>query len=190
MTYVSYAEGFKGGGWNSHFNALLTADQQAALHQFDQEEAQTIEIGAKLDLADNTVRLNLAVFTSDYTDMQVTYRGPAPAGVAPFITNAGKASIDGAEAELTWAPTPDWRIEGSIGYLDATIDSLENIAFAVLPPGLWAGNRLPFAPEWQGHVGIAYTRASGMRDSAARRCVVSGRDVLRCDQHARDRAAG
>ena len=161
MTYVSYAEGFKGGGWNSHFNAPLTAEQQAALHEFDQEEAETIEIGAKLDLADNTVRLNVAAFTSDYTDMQVTYRGPAPAGVAPFITNAGKASIDGAEAEITWAPTADWRIEGSIGYLDATIDSLQNIAFAVLPAELRAGNRLPFAPEWQGHVGIAYTAHAG-----------------------------
>lgn len=161
MTYVSYAEGFKGGGWNSHFNAPLTAEQQAALHEFDQEEAETIEVGAKLDLADNRVRLNVAVFTSDYTDMQVTYRGPAPAGVAPFITNAGKASIDGAEAEITWAPTPDWRIEGSVGYLDATIDSLQNIAFAVLPAELRAGNRLPFAPEWQGHVGIAYSAHAG-----------------------------
>ena len=31
MTYLSYSEGFKGGGWNSHFNAVLTAEQQAAL---------------------------------------------------------------------------------------------------------------------------------------------------------------
>jgi iron complex outermembrane recepter protein len=160
MTYVSYAEGFKGGGWNSHFNAVLTPAQQEALQEFEQEEAQTIEVGAKFDLG-GTVRLNLAAFTSDYKDMQVTYRGPAPAGVAPFLTNAGKASIDGAEAELTWAPAQDWRIEGSIGYLDATIDSLDNIPLAVLPPGLLEGNRLPFAPEWQAHVGIAYTAHAG-----------------------------
>jgi iron complex outermembrane recepter protein len=160
MTYVSYAEGFKGGGWNSHFNAVLTPEQQAQLHKFQQEEAQTIEVGAKFDIG-GTVRLNLAAFTSDYKDMQVTYRGPAPAGVAPFLTNAGKASIDGAEAELTWAPTQDWRIEGSVGYLDATIDSLDNIPLAVLPPGLLPGNRLPFAPEWQAHVGLAYTAHAG-----------------------------
>ncbi|MGH8189609.1 MAG: TonB-dependent receptor, partial [Steroidobacteraceae bacterium] len=161
MTYLSYAEGFKGGGWNSHFNAPLTAEQQAALHKFEQEEAETIEVGAKLDLADNTVRLNFAVFTSDYTDMQVTYRGPAPAGVAPFLTNAGKASIDGAEVELTVAPNSDLRIEGSLGYLDATIDDLQNIAFAVLPAELREGNVLPFAPEWQGHLGVAYTARIG-----------------------------
>ncbi|HKE95361.1 MAG TPA: TonB-dependent receptor, partial [Povalibacter sp.] len=121
MAYLSYAEGFKGGGWNSHFNAVLTPEQQAALQEFQQEEAKTIELGVKLDFADETARLNAAVFTSDYTDMQVTYRGPLPNGVAPFLTNAGKASIDGGEVEFTWAPTADWMIDASVGYLDAKI---------------------------------------------------------------------
>ncbi len=161
MSYLSYSEGFKGGGWNSHFNAVLTPEQQAALHPFAPEEAQTIELGTKLDLADNTLRLNLAIFSSDYTDMQLTYRGPAPAGVAPFVTNAGETSIDGAEVELTWLPLPDLNIEASLGDLDATIDSLDNIPFAVLPPGLVEGNALPYAPELQGHFGIAYTAHAG-----------------------------
>ncbi len=161
MTYLSYAEGFKGGGWNSHFNAVLTAEQQAALHPFKPEEADTIELGFKLDLVGNTLRLNGAIFTGDYTDMQVTYRGPAPNGVAPFLTNAGKASIDGAELEATWAPTVDFTMELSIGYLDATIDSLDNIPLAILPPGLIEGNVLPFAPEWQGHIGADYTMHAG-----------------------------
>ena len=161
MTYLSYSEGFKGGGWNSHFNAVLTPEQQAALHPFAPEEARTIELGTKLDLAGNTLRLNLAIFSSDYTDMQLTYRGPAPAGVAPFVTNAGETSIDGAEAELTWVPTESLVLEASLGYLDATIDSLSNIPFAVLPPGLVEGNRLPYAPELQGHFGIGYTAHAG-----------------------------
>jgi iron complex outermembrane recepter protein len=160
MTYVSYAEGFKGGGWNSHFNAPLTAEQQAALQKFEQEEAKTIEVGAKLDLS-NVVRINIAAFTADYTDMQVTYRGPLPAGVAPFLTNAGKASIDGAEVEVTWAPTAEWVIEGSVGYLDAQIDELNAKPLLILPPGLVAGNALPFAPEWQGHVGVSYSAHVG-----------------------------
>jgi iron complex outermembrane receptor protein len=161
MTYLSYSEGFKGGGWNSHFNAVLTPAQQAALHPFAPEEAQTIELGAKFDLAGNTLRLNMAVFSSDYTDMQLTYRGPAPAGVAPFVTNAGETSIDGAEVELTWLPIESLQLEASMGYLDATIDSLSNIPFAVLPPGLVEGNALPYAPEFQGHFGIGYTAHAG-----------------------------
>jgi iron complex outermembrane receptor protein len=155
MTYFSYSEGFKGGGWNSHFNAVLTPAQQAALQQFQQEEAETMEIGAKFDIG-STLRLNMAVFSSDYTNMQLTYRGPAPAGVAPFITNAGETSIAGAELELTWAPNDAWRVDGSVGYLDATIDSLTNIPLAVLPPGLAEGNFLPYAPELQLHLGLSY----------------------------------
>jgi iron complex outermembrane recepter protein len=161
MTYLSYSEGFKGGGWNSHFNSVLTAAQQAALHEFKPEEARSIELGTKLDLAQNTLRLNLAMFSSDYTDMQLTYRGPAPNGVAPFITNAGKTSIDGAEAELTWAPAEPVLIDASAGFLDAKIDDLSNIPFAVLPPGLVEGNRLPFAPEWTYHLGLQYTAHAG-----------------------------
>lgn len=161
MTYFSYARGFKGGGWNSHFNAVLTAPQQEALQKFDQEEAETYELGFKLDLANNTLRLNGAVFTSDYTDMQITYRGPLPSGVAPFLTNAGKASIDGVELEATWAPTADWTLEASIGYLDATIDRLDNKPLLILPPGLVEGNVLPFAPEWQLHLGAAYDVHAG-----------------------------
>src|SRR5262249_25972309 len=86
-----------------------------------------------------------------------TYRGPAPNGVAPFLTNAGKATIKGAEGEVTWAPTRDWNVEASIGHLESSIDRLDITPLAVIPPGLKVGNSLPFAPRWQSHLGIAYT---------------------------------
>jgi iron complex outermembrane recepter protein len=167
MLYLGYAQGFKGGGWNSHFNdPPLNATEQAALHEFRPEEAESIELGTKLDLAGDSLRLNAAIFSSDYTNMQVTYRGPfrappAMSGVAPFLTNAGKASIDGAELELTWLATRALTIEASFGLLDATIDQLDNIPLAVLPPGLLPGNALPFAPDNQAHFGIAYEANAG-----------------------------
>jgi len=179
MTYVSYAEGFKGGGFNSHFNAVLTPQQQAALQKFEQEEARTYEAGVKLDLLDNTLRVNAAVFTADYTDMQITFRGPAPAGVAPFLTNAGKASIDGVELETIWAPG-DFRVEASVGYLDAQLDDLDNVPMAVLPPGLQEGNALPFAPDWQAHLGISYSQALG-RYELTPRVDVSYQDTTQFD---------
>ena len=162
MTYLSYSEGFKGGGWNSHFNAVLTPQQQAALHPFAPEEAQTIELGTKLDLADNTLRLNMAVFRSDYTDMQLTYRGPAPAGVAPFVTNAGETSIDGAEVELTWVPTAD-SASSRPAWAISTRPSTNCRTFRLrcCRRVCVEGNRLPYAPEWQGHFGIGYTAHVG-----------------------------
>src|SRR5437762_12102326 len=107
MAYVSCTEGFKGGGWTSDFNSVLTPAQQAALQELKPEKAKTVEVGFKLDLARRTLRLNGAPFESKYDDMQITYRGPAPNGVAPFLTNDAKATIKAAEVELTWAPTHD-----------------------------------------------------------------------------------
>jgi iron complex outermembrane receptor protein len=162
MVYASYAEGFKGGGWNSHFNqpppppAFL-----AVVQEFQPEEAQTYEVGAKFDLADNTLRLNVAAFSTDYEDLQVTYRGPLPNGVAPFLINAGKASADGGELEATWVPTANWIIEASVGYLDAKLDELDVNPVAAPPASLRPGNTLPYAPEWQAHAGIGYTANAG-----------------------------
>jgi iron complex outermembrane receptor protein len=157
MVYLSYAQGFKGGGWNSHFNAPQTQTVLDAVHKFDQEEATTWEAGVKLDLFDRTLRLNAAVFTSDYTNLQITYRVVA----APYLANAGKASIDGAELELTWLPTPDLTIAASVGKLDAKIDRLDINPVATPPPGLAVGNELPFAPDLQASLGIGYDIHAG-----------------------------
>jgi iron complex outermembrane receptor protein len=154
-------------GWRLEqpLHAPLTQDLLDALLRFDQEEAETFELGFKLDLLGRTLRLNGAVFTSDYTDMQVTYRGPifplpTPPGVAPFLTNAGEASIDGAELELTWVPTDAWLIEGSVGYLETNQDALISNPL-LISPGLAVGNVLPYSPEWQLHAGISYTANAG-----------------------------
>ncbi|MEX2525667.1 MAG: TonB-dependent receptor [Gammaproteobacteria bacterium] len=175
MTYFSYSEGFKGGGWNSHFNtcqvqACITAsglagpglaNAQAAVaifpqvHSFDQEEATTYEIGIKLDLLNNTLRLNGAAFITDYTDLQFTYR----AGVAPYLANAGEASIEGFELEAAWVPTDNWIIEGAVGYLNTSVDSLVTIAGT--NTGVAVGNDLPFSPEWQANLGVGYTAHLG-----------------------------
>ncbi|HKE44962.1 MAG TPA: TonB-dependent receptor [Steroidobacteraceae bacterium] len=167
MVYASYSEGFKGGGWNSHFNQPPpTPAFLAVVQEFQPEEAETFEVGAKFDLAGNTLRLNVAGFTTDYKDLQVTYRGPVLpppqiSGVAPFLVNAGKASADGGELELTYAPTTDWILEASVGYLDAKLDELNFNPIAAPPATLVEGNKLPYAPEWQAHAGIQYTAHAG-----------------------------
>jgi iron complex outermembrane receptor protein len=177
MVYGSYSEAFKGGGWNSHFNtcqvlepcatqlglvpgtpdyanAVAGAEAYATgIHSFGPEEASTWELGFKSDLAEGTLRLNGAIFTTDYDNLQFTYRS----GVAPYLANAGKASIDGAELEMTWLPTGDWIVQAGVGYLDATIDELQE--FSVISTGIQEGNRLPYAPEWEYNLGVGYTAA-------------------------------
>jgi iron complex outermembrane receptor protein len=155
MTYFSYAEGFKGGGWNSHFNRPQTPAEQAAFQRFGPEEANTYEIGFKTDLLDDTLRLNGAFFTTDYTDLQFVYR----VGVAPYLANAGEASSDGLELELSWVPAENWIIDAGVGYLDTSVDSLVAIAGTAI--GVAVGNVLPFSPEWQANAGVGYTASLG-----------------------------
>jgi iron complex outermembrane receptor protein len=158
MLYVSYAEGFKGGGWNSTFNFPLLPSDLAAGHAFDQEEVETVELGFKSDVTD-TLRLNGAIFSSDYTDLQFTYR----VFLAPWFFNAGKASIDGGELELTWLPSERWIVEGGVGYLDSSIDETTPIVVPgrAVNTSVAAGNQLPFAPKTKWNLGVGYDGGRG-----------------------------
>jgi iron complex outermembrane receptor protein len=152
MTYVSWSEGFKSGGFNQRYNAAPPANAPIS---FGAETAESFEIGLKLDPVDS-LRINLAAFSTDYDDIQMTYR----LGVVPLLFNAGVASIDGGEVELEFVPTEDFRLDLSVGYLDAKFDSITPPPpFGPVTPTATANlaSRLPFTPEWQGHLGLSYT---------------------------------
>jgi iron complex outermembrane receptor protein len=152
MTYLSWSEGFKSGGFNQRYNAAPPGNAPIS---FGAETAESFEIGLKLDPLD-TLRINIAAFSTDYDDIQMTYR----LGVVPLLFNAGVASIDGGELELEFAPTEDFRLDATIGYLDAKFDSITAPPpFGPVSPTATAtlSSRLPFTPEWQGHLGMSYT---------------------------------
>ena len=81
MTYVSWSEGFKSGGFNQRYNAAPPGNAPIS---FGAETAESFEIGLKLDPT-STLRINLAAFSTDYDDIQMTYR----LGVVPLLFNAG-----------------------------------------------------------------------------------------------------
>ncbi len=152
MTYLSWSEGFKSGGFNQRYNAAPPGNAPIS---FGAETAESFEIGLKLDPLDS-LRINVAAFSTDYDDIQMTYR----LGVVPLLFNAGVASIDGGEIELEFAPTEDFRLDASLGYLDAKFDSITPPPpFGPVNPTATAtlSSRLPFTPEFQGHLGLSYT---------------------------------
>jgi iron complex outermembrane receptor protein len=152
MAYLSWAESFKSGGFNQRYNAAPPGNAPIS---FNAETAVSYEIGLKLDPTDS-LRINIAAFSTDYDDIQMTYR----LGVVPLLFNAGVASIDGGELELEFAPTEDFRLDISVGYLDAKFDSITAPPpFGPVTPTATAtlASRLPFTPEFQGHLGMSYT---------------------------------
>jgi len=151
MTYVSWSQGFKSGGFNQRYNAAPPGNAPIS---FADETAETYELGVKTNLTDS-LRVNVAAFSSDYDDIQMTYR----LGVVPLLFNAGVASIDGAELELVFAPAGGFQLDASVGYLDAKFDSITPPPpFGPITPTATAtlNSRLPFTPTWQSHLGVSY----------------------------------
>lgn len=157
MVYASWSQGFKSGGFNQRYNAATDDNMPTS---FDSEEAETFELGFKSDLTEN-LRLNAAIFSSKYENMQLTYR----AGIVPLLFNAGESTIAGAELEVTFATFNDLIIEGSLGYLDVKIDEVATIDFSIgdaqATATLGPDDHLPFTPELQASLSISKGFALG-----------------------------
>ncbi|MGQ9427355.1 TonB-dependent receptor [Gilvimarinus sp. F26214L] len=151
MVYLSWSQGFKSGGFNQRYNGATDDNLPTS---FDSEEADSIEVGFKSDLTDN-LRLNGALFTTDYENMQLTYR----AGIVPLLFNAGESSISGAELELTYIAPNELIVEGSLGYLDDEIKEIATIDFSIdgSPASATLGpdNDLPFTPDLQASLSVS-----------------------------------
>ena len=145
MTYLSWSQGFKSGGFNQRYNNAPPGNVPVA---FDEEEAETYELGFKSEFG-GAFRLNGAIFRTAYDEMQLTYR----LGIVPLLFNAGESKIEGAELEFTYAPGA-LVIEGSLGYLDNEFEEIAQVPGTTQTVG--PSNRLPFTPEVQGNLGIGY----------------------------------
>ena len=124
FAYATYSEGFRSGGFPSRINEFVTP-----LPEYDPEFAETFEIGLKTDLLDNRLRLNVAAFTNEYTDMQLT---AAPLGVQLNVIgsateNFGDSTINGLEVELTAAPNAYLRLDFAGSWMDAGFDCIMTV---------------------------------------------------------------
>lgn len=141
LFYATWSRGYKGGGFEDD-----PANPAAAQAGYDPETVTNIEFGAKIDFFDNRARLNVAAFSMDYQDLQVTQTDD---GCLCNITdNAADAEIRGIEAEFQFAPT-----DRIFVWAGATFLNTEYIDF-IDSTGLDAsGNQLQRTPEMQYNVG-------------------------------------
>lgn len=97
MVYITYSEGFKSGTFEP-----LGED---GLQTVDPELVDNIELGFKLDLFDSSMRLNGAVFRTDFDGMQLRQVQADSSGTPRVILrNASSTRIQGVELEWTWTP--------------------------------------------------------------------------------------
>ncbi len=148
LLYVSYARGFKSGGFDGRPIGNIGAP-----NPFDEEVLDSYEIGAKLDLLDRRLRLNGAAYQGEYKDLQLSSNFADPVSGVPRTAtiNAGKAEVQGFELEAVALPVAALRLVATTSYTD--------FEFKELPPG----NAFPLSdqpqevPKWQWSVGARYT---------------------------------
>lgn len=139
LAYGTVRKGFKSGG----FQTDIIDFSDVASFSFRPETAVTYELGLKTEALQRRIRLNAAVFDTEYKDMQVSQL----VGLGFTTNNAGKSRIRGVELEIDYAPLERLTLGLNGGWLDAKYLQFPNCD----PLGLGtdcSGNRLQFTPRW------------------------------------------
>jgi iron complex outermembrane receptor protein len=107
---------------------------------FDPEKLDAYEVGLKTELFDRRVRLNTALYWSDFTEMQVDLVTDVTRPDAPMVFNAGESRIKGIEIDVTAVPFAGLELGANYAYTDATyekvihpvtgVDETDNFQFA------------------------------------------------------------
>jgi len=159
MTYLSWANGYKAGGFNlARVTAGLTGVTPNFDTEFPRESVESYEFGMKSELADRTVRLNAAIFDQQYTNFQLnTYTG-----LQFVVSSVRRVESKGAEVNTDWAtPLPGLSLAAGVVYAFTNITEFGESLPLFAPNQATSlnrlNNRLSFAPLWSGVASATYT---------------------------------
>ncbi|MBK6740369.1 MAG: TonB-dependent receptor [Haliea sp.] len=130
-TYFRYGNGYRSGGFNGE--AFDSAP-------FEEETMDQYELGVKSELWDSRLRVNAAVYTYTYDDLQVSLIESLPDGTpTTYVTNAGKAERWGSELEVLVAPIDDLVIGLSYAYIHGDFDEFPDVCGTLDPANCLIG---------------------------------------------------
>ncbi len=184
MLYGSVKKGNKSGGFDVRSNSepdpgttgagvLFPASLQATVannvtpgsFEFEDEKALAFEVGSKLVLAGGAADLAIALFRTEYEDLQVSIFD----GTLGFnVGNAAEATTQGVEVDGRWRLNDRWLLSGSLAYLDFEFDSFPNGQCNQgqapdTPDGKcdYSGKTNQYVAPWSGSVQLGYERQLG-----------------------------
>jgi len=159
--YVGYSQGWKAGSFDPRGANFVTPEAEKG---FDPETLDSYEAGLKATWLDGRAITNVAVFYSDYQDMQI----PGSVGVdsngdgvndsfVGAVTNAGQSTIMGLEVEGNIRFTDAWSMQFALSLLDAEIDE-----WLITGPGgviidVADQREIQNTPESMAYLGLTYT---------------------------------
>ena len=147
LFYGSYATGYKAGGI-------------FILSTYEPEFVKAYELGMKSDWFDRRLRVNAALFHSDYEDKQERIRLIVNGVLTPggMIQNIPDTTIQGLELEAQALVGNGFSIDASLTWQDTEYDGMV-IEDPIAPGGLQdiSGNELANSAEWRLYLGLQHT---------------------------------
>jgi outer membrane receptor protein involved in Fe transport len=163
LFYFTVSKGFKAGS-----APAVGASRDDQLIPVTQEELLAYELGAKSELFDRTLELNVALFHYDYTNKQELGRLLDPIyGALQALFNIPKSTEDGAEVSVVWRPpvVQGLTLNAAATYLDSkvTSDFFDTGPYPLGPSNLinFKGEAFPFTPKWSLQYGARYDWSVG-----------------------------
>jgi iron complex outermembrane receptor protein len=144
--YATASKGFRPGGPNSPIPVPPCPD--AAPTQFGPDSVWNYELGEKLRFFDSRVSVNGAIYYEDWANVQ---QQVAPGCGFKYTANAGKATVYGAELEVSVLLAPGLLVSQNAGYTNAKNSTTVPLA------GVVSGDRLLDVPQWTANTNISYT---------------------------------
>lgn len=178
MVYATWSKGFKSGGFDARSNASPAAnapdpsnpaDNTILIGTFvyEEEQAQSLELGAKTTLLDGAAELNIALFYTEFDDLQISIFD----GTLGFnVGNAGAAETMGLELDGRMALTENLMMTAALAFLDFEFTDFKNgqcnhvqVNNGQDPDqnGLcdFTGETNQYVADFSGNIGLVYTKS-------------------------------
>ena len=152
MLYGTYSEGYRPGGLNRDPSTV-------AGFGYDPDFVESWEVGVKAEAMEGRARYNLAAFTMDWKDFQLS-RQDTSVSPATLTYNVGNARSRGIEGDLAYLLTENWDVSLAFSLIDAELSEDYWINAANIGdgnPDAAKGDALPRVPDFKANVSTRYS---------------------------------
>jgi len=154
--YGDLSRGFRSGGFNQ--SGVAVAGVAGVKDTFDEQIADTIELGVKTQLNNKRLSFNAAVFDTDLSGAY--YFIFLVASSTQNLGSIDKSHYKGVELELNAILTDNWNLNFSYATTDSTIKSDAEVPNIV-------GKKVPLVPEYTLNFGTSWTKPLNRKSGAS-----------------------
>lgn len=143
-SYVRWSTAFRGGGVNTRSDIFMV---------YDADDVESWELGLKSELWDRRLRINAALFYTEWNDRQLDLLAPTERAPTNSVTvnTPEMVKLQGLEMDVAWIPLPGLTLGLGYGYLDVDEPAVTNPFTGAISQA-----RAASAPRNTGTISVVY----------------------------------